>query len=385
MAALILLCVTYTCKKLIERSHFTHMPGFAEYFEANPPGDELPDGHDRELLYRLRPRFMVSSGHQSAVDFYKDYISKGILRDGNGKVVSSSVTQDLLNRHKDNYEAVFTHLPGGNSEHEAVVYGRIKRETVTFDTSDGLITLPFTFLVYNIVFSSSGPPTGIPPWQETALSLFFDLDDWHQLDHFTAVTLALEGDRSEYRDPTAVMLQQHDNVRTYLVEDGIKLPDDGRVVIDVAIRSNELYPHSSGPKRHRAVRIPDAEGLYYLISGKNKPLLSGHDITDSIKEIQYTLAFLPPDDAFYTFKGFLGEKRMLPGRNGPPGAYYNTIPELMPMNMELFSGFWRENHSGDLQRLRDTVIEKNDFRGFARLQGREFYKKWNELHLSLSH
>jgi hypothetical protein len=235
------------------------------------------------------------------------------------------------------------------------------------------------------VFSSSGPPAGIPSWQESALDLLFDLNDWHQLDHFTAVTLALEGDGSDYRKPAAVMLQQHDNMRTYLTGDGIEFPDNGRVVIDVAIRSNELYPHSSDPNRHRAVRIPDAEGLYYLISGKNKPVLAGHDITDSTDEIEYILAFLPPDDAFYTFKGSLGEQRLLPGRYGPPGAYYNTIPELMPMEMQLFSGFWRENHTGDFQRLRDTIIEKNDFQGFALLQGREFHKKCNELHLNSSH
>ena len=44
----------------------------------------------------------------------------------------------------------------------------------------------------------------------------------------------------------------------------------------------------------------------------------------------------------YTFRGSLGESRMLPGRSGPPGADYNQIPALKGQVKEMLFGYWRE-------------------------------------------
>ena len=76
----------------------------------------------------------------------------------------------------------------------------------------------------------------------------------------------------------------------------------------------------------------------------------------------YQLGFLPPDDAFYAFAGYLGERRLLPGRDGPPGADYNTLTALKPLYRQWVAGYWREGNSGDLNRLlpmmgRDTDPE----------------------------
>ncbi|UCH80074.1 MAG: hypothetical protein JSW20_10015 [Nitrospiraceae bacterium] len=358
--------------------NFSQYPGFAEYFEAHPPSSELPDQKDKELIYRYRPRFMLAEGNQMPVDFYRDYISSGVLKNGDGEILSRRVTQEILNEYRDEPETVFEHVER-TSAGNAVVYGAINRITTPLQRDKDRINQPLTFLSYHMVFRTSGLPFGIPGWQEAILDIIGDVNDWHQLDHYTAVFLVLAGDGVDKEKPIAVMLQQHNNVRTYLFEERILMPLDKRVVIDVAKRSNELYPHNKGRTEHRAVNMPDPASMHFLLSGKKKPLLGGCDVTDSALEVNYELSFLPPDDAFYTFKGFLGEKRLLPGRTGPQGAYYNTLPELKPLDIQLFSGYWREDHAGDLDRLKSTIMDNGDYVGFALLQKKEFIKTMKDL------
>lgn len=360
------------------KHNFSQYPGFAEYFRSNPPSNELPDRADRHLLYRFRPRFFLAKGEDSPIDFYSDYINNGVLIDGHGKMISSNVTRKILNSHKDNPNVVFEHIPAGEPA-RGVVYGRIEREIIIFHTDNGRVAQPLTFLTYHIVFRNSGLPAGIPAWQEALLGLLFDLDDWHQLDHYTSVSLVIEEKDSGDVMPIAVMLQQHNNVRTYLSGEGISIPDDGRILIDVAIRSNELYPYMEGTARHRAVYMPDPEGMRFLLSGEGKPIFAAYDITKGTTEVEYGLEFLPPDDAFYTFEGFLGERRMLKGRDSPPGAAYNTIPELKPLKTQLFTGYWRENHRGDIARMEGTILKDGDYAEFARLQSAQFYKNWQQI------
>ena len=355
--------------------NFSQYPGFAEYFRNNPPSQDLPGPEDRQLLRRFQPRFMLAEGQQKPIDFYQDYISSGVLSNGQGDVISSDVTRELINSYKNDQGVVFKHIPGKESG-GATVYGRIDRETVLFNTDSGKLLKPLTFLTYHAVFRSSGIPAGIPAWQETALSLIFDLNDWHQLDHYTAVSLVIEENNQSGVKPVAVMLQQHNNLRTYLMGEEISIPADERVVIDIAMRSNELYPHTSGPARHRAVYMPDQDGMRFLLTGKNKPRFAGYDITDGTIEVPYSLEYLPPDDAFYTFKGFLGERRGMKGRDAPPGAAYNTLPELKPLSIQLFTGYWRDNDEGDIERLEKTILKDSDYLGFAILQKAEFYRNW---------
>jgi hypothetical protein len=44
--------------------------------------------------------------------------------------------------------------------------------------------------------------------------------------------------------------------------------------------------------------------------------------------------------------------------------------------MQLFSGYWRENNPADIDRLHKTILKNADYKGFAELQGAEFYKNW---------
>ena len=358
--------------------NFSQYPGFAEYFRNNPPSHDLPGPDDQQLLRHFQPRIMLAEGQQKPIDFYRDYISSGVLRNGHGDMISSEVTRALINSYKNNPEVIFKHIPGTESG-GAVVYGRIDRETVSFSTDSGQLLKPLTFLTYHMVFRISGIPAGIPDWQERALSLIFNLADWHQLDHYTAFSLIIEENNQNRVKPVAVMLQQHNNLRTYLIGEEISIPADGRIVIDVAKRSNELYPHSTRLIRHRAVYMPDPEGMRYLLTGNHKPRFAGYDITNGKIEVSYSLEFLPPDDAFYTFQGFLGERRGMKGRDAPPGAAYNTLPEFKPLSIQLFSGYWRDNNVEDIERLEKTILKDGDYISFAAMQKAEFYRNWKGM------
>jgi hypothetical protein len=60
---------------------------------------------------------------------------------------------------------------------------------------------------------------------------------------------------------------------------------------------------------------------------------------------------MPPSDAFYVFQGWLGERRRIPGRSGPPGADYNTLPAFKPKAVQLAAFYWREDDPDYLEVL----------------------------------
>lgn len=91
------------------------------------------------------------------------------------------------------------------------------------------------------------------------------------------------------------------------------------------------------------------------------------------------LQFLPPDDAFYVFQGFLGERRRIPGRSGPPGASYDIAPALKPRGIQLTAFYWREGDMGDLERLDGVLAQDRGLGAFARLQSEIFYRDWRRI------
>lgn len=357
------------------RSHgnFSQHPGFAAYFATHPPSGTAATPDEQALLARYRPRLFLPAGHPGPIDFYADYIAHGCLTDGAGRLVSTRVTPAILNALKRDPGAVFVHEPGPEPP-ARVVYGRVDRETVTFPTDTGPVSEPFTFLTYHVVFRLSGLPAGLPAWQAVFLRLVASLDDWHQLDHYTAAILALDRDLV----PVALTLQQHDHMRTYVLGVELRAPADGRVTVDVAIRSNELYPHVPGRIRHRAVGMPDPAGMRYLITGRKPPFFSADDVTESVAEIEYALMFLPKDDAFYTFQGYLGERRRLRGREGPPGADYNTLPSLKPRGVQMLAFYWRDGDADDLARFEASLRSPDPLLAFARAQAPVFYRRLRE-------
>lgn len=342
-------------------SNFSQHPGFAAYYAAYPPRQSVPTPDERQLLERYAPRFLLPPGHAGLIDFYADYIASGRLYAAAGALLTTHVTPALLNAHKTDPRVRFVHTPAPPRASLPAVYGRLERTDVDL----GLFGQhAWLFLTYNAVFRHSGLPAAVRGWQAMGLSLVADLHDWHQLDHYTSATVVLD----QTHTPVVLVLQQHNYTRTYVFGHDVSLPDDGRVLLDVAIRSNELYPQIRARMPRRAVRFLSPEAMRYLLGFGSKPLLAAEDITDGQYEAAYDLQCLAPDDAFYTFQGFLGARRRLPGRDGPPGADYNIWPALKPWGIQVLVGFFRQGNRADLARFEATYAKTGAPLDFARVQ-----------------
>ena len=346
--------------------NFSQYPGFAEYFAANPPPGAAGPA-DQALARRHAPRFHLPAGHEGPIDFYRDYIAHGYLVTGDGLRIDGPTAADL-NRYREDIRAEFTHVPG-ESPPRPVVYATVERTGLWAPKEPDRAAEEFTVVTYHLVFRVSGLPAGLSPLAAFPLRLVADLDDWHQLDHYTAAFLVLDAAGR----PVALTLQQHNYLRTYLVGESVELGPDGRFDIDVAIRSNELYPHVPGRTARRAVRFLDHDARAFMMGFGKRPMMSADDITDPDRTVDYELAFLPGSDAFYSFHGFLGERRRLPGRDGPPGARYNTLPELKPLPAQILDGYWREGNNGDWARYQDARDNGSGPAGFARAQAEVFH------------
>ena len=350
--------------------NFSQYPGFAEHFADNPPaGPANPD--DRALARRHAPRFHLPAGHEGPIDFYRDYVAHGYLVTGDGTHIEGP-TPAALNRHRDDPLAEFVHVPGGEAP-RPVVYASVERTDLWAPRNADRALEEFIVVVYHLVFRVSGLPAALPVAAEAFVGLFADLNDWHQLDHYTAAFVVLDaGER-----PIALTLQQHNYLRTYLVGESVRPGGDGRFDIDVAIRSNELYPHVPARRVRRAVRFLTLESTAFMMGYGERPTMSADDITDPIRTVDYELAFLPGSDAFHAFEGYLGERRLLPGRDGPPGARYNTLPRLKPLPAQILGGYWREENEGDWERFRRGREHGDDPAGFARAQAPVFHGNLN--------
>lgn len=324
--------------------NFSQFPGFSEYFESNAPIDQTPGSADMALLEKYKPTIYKAKDQREPIDFYQDYISQGKLVIA-GKTFDK-VTSEVLNQYRDDPEAHFQYSGNYKQKGSATVYGRIDRQTIQQKGK----SYHFTFLTYNLVFPVSGILKELGVMKSLGLSIGGNLNDWHQLDHYVGVTIALLDNI-----PTAFTLQQHNYHTTYLFED-----DNNRVAIDIAMRSNEVYPHKTELTKHPAVGFLSADNIEFLMTGKNKPMMAGYDVTHGEVEVNYQLKVLPQTDAFYQFKGLLGKTRLLPGRSGPPGADYATLPGLMPRTVRLFTGYRSDNLQTEIA-LFNKLFNKESF------------------------
>ena len=345
---------------MLSDRNFSQYPGFERYLHARPPAESTPSARERTWLRAHRPAFFVAADEPGPIAFYDDYIAEGVLYDSDGARVSDTVDRARLNAYRDNPQAVFVHT-GQADGGTPIVPARVAQAELRLPGMDSSTTA--IFLTYHLVFRRSGIGTGIPSWQRFALDLFGNVRDWHSLDHYAAVTLTLVPVRGVQPQnampaeliPVAATMQQHNYMRTYVIDTndqraaahpGIIPRTDGRVAVDVAEHSHALFPHIPERRRHRAVRFLDADTAPYLLTGEAPPWIAGDDVTDPSRRVDYTLTFLPPADAFYMFQGWLGERRRLPGRDGPPGAFYNTVPPLQPRAVQLPVFFWFEGAEG---------------------------------------
>ena len=353
---------------------FADYAGFKDYYANYPPQEQLPTPREQELLKKYYPRLYTPQGYPGPIDFYRDYIAQGKLVNGEGELVSNEVTPELLNRYKNTRGIQFIHQDKGIRTTPAV-YGRVDYDTLTITKDNQVQEYPFTYLSYHFVFRTSGLPAGMPKWQTFFIDLFLSMKDWHQLDHYTAVTMILD----EGEKPVAVMMQQHNYMTTYLIGQDVELPSDKRVGIDVAIGSNELYPHEPGRVKRRAASFLSPGIASYVILGGKKPLMAAEDVTEGVQEVAYNLEFLPQTDAFYLFTGRLGQLRYLPGRDGPPGSDYNTMPAIKPKAISMVYNYRGQNKEEYVQLLEDTfqnIFSRRIKPEFVQTFGERFIRDW---------
>ncbi|MEM6986192.1 MAG: hypothetical protein AAF499_06600 [Pseudomonadota bacterium] len=317
---------------------------FEVWYAENKPSDSPASPAAQALLAQHQPEVYKAATQPGFIDFYADYIGKGYLQVDGQRF--DAVDRALLNQFRLDPSARFIHVPAPTTQ-PAVAYARYDRDG--FDA--GGERFEFEFLTYNYVFAHSGLPRGLRWWQRALAGLVNGNRDWHQLDHYVAATLALyQG------EPIALTLQQHNYLTTWRIPEDLKLGPAGRVQLDVAIGSNELYPHAPERTRHPTVSFITPGNIEFVMTGKKRPMLGAYDVTDGQESIAYDLTFLPPSDAFYGFRGTLGKKRRLPGRSGPPGADYNTLPGIKPYPIAMAVG-WRGPSMEEARRKLAAVLD----------------------------
>ena len=361
------LCLLWGCGMRSDIHGFASYPGFATYFAEHPRSAELPTPEEQALLHRYRPELVLPPGHAGPIDFYRDYLPRTRMTDlATDEVLAEPPERAMLVENIAD-QTVALDLRQPITDPHPTVYGRVTHEAVDFPlarTNGESITRQLTFLSYHVPFAVSGLParigwlerTGV--WLAEAL-LGWDRDDWHELDVYTAYTLVLD----EQRQPFAVVLAQHNHHRSYLIHKDLNWPANDRLRLDVAERSNELYLASDDLTSVAHRTIPFSSHLDYLLSGEHKPWINGFDITVGLaaggRLSEYTLQFLPPNDPFYAFEGWLGEYRPLwgyyVGRSGSPGADYYTHPALLPLGNTLKFAYLQDGDQQDIAAVRRYV------------------------------
>ncbi|MFK7964868.1 MAG: hypothetical protein AB8C46_12975 [Burkholderiaceae bacterium] len=369
LVALVLLASACTSSS----GNFSQYPGFDEWYAANPPVTHGPTEAEQTLLARFQPRLFIAKDSGRPISFYEDYIAHGRLFGSNGQIISDAVDQSTLNTVADDPGAVFVHHPSESTTNKPSAVARIDRESLP--AIEAFAERPLIFLTYHYVFATSGVAAGIRSWQRFFINLFADTSDWHQLDHYTAVSVILD---ETSQQPIALMLQQHNYLRTWILtaETGpgrTQLPPDGRVSVVAARDSNELFLRRDDQPFRRAVPMMTSENVRWLVMGQGRPIVTADDLTSADTEVAASLRFLPPSDAFFTFKGWLGERRITPGRDGPPGADFNTWPDMMPRARQLARFWWHENDQDYVD-----LVESGSERGAT-----ELAPYWRRLHRAL--
>lgn len=355
--ALVIALLAGACSHHDATRSFAAFPGFKAYFAEHPPSRLEPSAADRQLLYRYRPLLYLAPGGQPPIDFYRDYLPATRLVDlDSGQVIADPPSRRDLGIHGEDQRMMVDRVRPLGAAHPTA-YGRLERRNVDLPTANGSARRRFTFLSYTFPFASSGLPARLglkERWLVGAAEtlLGWDRNDWHELDVYTRCTVVLD----ERETPAAVILAQHNYHRTYVIGMDIAAPAGGRLAITAAKSSNELYlaPRGAQAEIRRAVQF--FNHLDYVLSGDDPPLLRADDMVygpySGGREVDYALEYLPGDDPFYRFQGFLGELRpflgLYAGRSGSPGADYYTLPELLPIDKTMLFSYLHDNDREDI-------------------------------------
>lgn len=298
----------------------------------------------------------VAPNSYRPISFYEDYLPNTVLKTAQDSIRHSQVTRDRLKQFKNNKN---TYLDYQLSISEArnlkrndvtsIFNGRVYADTLTHEND----SVPLLFLKYSAVFPYSGLPYGNAWWKNAAGYLAGEPWGWHELDIHGAVHVILH---AKTKEPLGVLLAQHNHHRTHLRSIDFKWPDDDRVKISNAVRSNEPYLISDDHSTRYEPTIGNPEDIAALYERTwVRPLSAGYDRIiapeDGARKIPSKLELLTLDDPLYTSVMELGDQRKIFGfwsswfREGPPGINYYTHPALK--NLADLSAFWYIDRTDD--------------------------------------
>ena len=347
--------------------NFSQYPGFAEYFAANPPAAAAGPA-DQALARRHAPRFYLPAGHEGPIDFYRDYIAHGYLVTGDGVRIDAPTRADL-NRYRDDVRAEFTHVPG-TAEPRPVVYGTVARNGLWAAEEPGRAAEEFTVVTLppgvpgerparrnaagrGVTAPAGGGPRRLAPARPL----------------YRRVRGPGRGRASRRPDPAAAQLPAH-------------LP--GRRV--GGTRARRALRHRRGHPLERAlppcfradgaagrtVPGPRRQGLHDGLRQAPDDVRGRHHRSGPHRRLR---SRLPARLRCLLFLPRL-PRRAAPAarpRRLPPGARYNTLPDLKPLPAQILDGYWREGNEGDWERYRSSRENGTGPAGFARAQAEVFH------------
>ncbi|MFQ5480964.1 MAG: hypothetical protein ACE5DW_06770 [Thermodesulfobacteriota bacterium] len=343
---------------------------------------------EKALLEEFRPRIFIAPGGNIPVDFYKFYLPETLVRDEAGAAIKKHPRRSFL-KSIERRAGYYLDYEGPENPCErdacdnyiAAGYGRVYREKARFRTNNGIQEKPVIVLKYNFAFTYSGAPAELGWLKELTLSLLMDPAKIHELDIHGAVHVIL----NESKRPIVLLLAQHNHFRSYVFGKNLKaLPDDKRVKICFALRSNEPYPCPAlaVPVSRRTVGNP--VNISYVIDGRGRPFLSGGDMVFGPKaggrEVSYALKFLPSKDPLYVSWIPLGNKEKILFfnsyyRKGPPGMELNTWPELKKYSDIMQFWYLKEGNTENAAFMKGAFrsFTDVDFKSVLKRNGRRLY------------
>ena len=265
---------------------------YEDWYRTHPPATTPPSGSDLALLERHRPIYWLGEESDLPIRFYEDYIAHGTFFDGDGK---SSLK--ILRLNCSIFTLATRRFCFCIVLKEALLQVRL-RSMVVFAATQESYSAPSGGLCFLPILWSlprSGLLAGLSWWQEWSARTFADANDWHQLDHYINVTLALDEEALERGEtiPLAVEFQHHNYTRTWRLggakgtaDDGyLAWPASGRLEVDIALRSNEAYPHiGNEPQRHPAASFL-SEKVGGVVHRRRRPPHLEHDRLGSYRSL----------------------------------------------------------------------------------------------------
>ena len=315
---------------------------------------------EKKILEKYLPRIFISKGNIFPLDFYKDYLPHSVLKNNRGKVIAQEISRKYLKeieRTPGIYldyqkELQRCRLPDCSQDQRAI-YGRIFYQSMSPPKEyQNESSIDFIVLKYNLVFAASGLPKEISWYKKVGISILGDLENWHELDIHGAIHILLT---KKEKTPLILLLAQHNHFRSYVIGKDVILPQDNRLNICIAERSNEPYPCPLEKTKFRTVGNPSD---FDFVLGGNAPFFDGgYDVVLAPKdtvEQNLKLQFLPDKDPLYTSWISLGDEAKILGifptffRSGPPGINMNTTPKLK--NYTDIAKFWYFIENDKIQR-----------------------------------